>query len=158
MLVSLRACAVNKVGGGVICPAWRLGCAPACVALTLWTQTNAGEGEGDFVGLVLGPVAGTVNQVREARVVEFETFVCVMTVAAINLTEFLCAGLVLAGDVVRAAVPSGAAGIQTGVHRCGWVGWRLILLLSVICIVDTTLLCRCRCCREWSSRWLLRRL
>ena len=99
MLVSLRACAVNKVGGGVVCPAWRLGCASACVALTLWTQTNAGEGEGDFVRLVLRPVAGAVNQVRKARVVELEAFVCVVTVAAINLTELLCAGLVFAGDV-----------------------------------------------------------
>ncbi len=95
---------------------------------------------------------------RKARVVKLEAFVCVVTVAAINLTEFLCAGLVFAGDVFRAAVPSGAAGIQTGVHRCGWVGWRLILLLAVICVVDATLLCRCRRCREWSRRWLLRRL
>ncbi len=99
-MVSLRACAVNKVGCGVIGPAWRLGRASACVALTLWTQTDAGEGEGHFVGLVLGPVPGAVNQVRKARVVKLKAFVCVVTVAAINLTEFLCAGLVFAGDVV----------------------------------------------------------
>ena len=99
MLVSLRACAVDKVGGGVIGSAWLLGCAAACVALTLWTQTNAGEGEGDLVRLVFGPVPGAVDQVRKARVVKLEAFVCVVTVAAINLTEFLCAGLVFAGDV-----------------------------------------------------------
>ena len=100
MLVSLRACAVNKVGGGVICPAWWLCRASACVALTLWTQADAGEGEGDLVGLVLGPVPGAVNQVRKARVVKLKAFVCVVTMAAVNLTEFLCAGLVFAGDVV----------------------------------------------------------
>jgi hypothetical protein len=98
-LVSLRACAVDKVGGGVIGSAWLVGCASACVALTLWTQTNAGEGEGDFIGLVLRPVPGAVYQVRKARVGKFETFVCVMSVTTIYLTKLLRAWLIFAGDV-----------------------------------------------------------
>jgi hypothetical protein len=156
LLVSLRACAVDKVGGGVIGPAWRLGCASACVALTLWTQTDAGDGDGRVIWFVVGPIAGAINQVCKARVIELVTLMRVVSVTSINLTKFLCAGLVSAGHIFGAAVPSGAAGVETRVFRCGWVGWCLVLLLAVFCIVNATLLPRCRHCWERSGRWLLR--
>ena len=101
----------DEEGSGVVGPAWWLGCASACVALTLWTQSDAGDGDGRIIRFVVGPVSGAVDQVREARIVEFETLVCVVPMAAVDLTEFLYAGLVSAGHILRGAMPSGAAGV-----------------------------------------------